>query len=564
MELNAETRSVANVFTLNKKYVVPRFQREYSWQADQLEEFWEDITQQIRVNSGKPAFNEYFIGAVVLVGDDSKSDYLIVDGQQRLTTLTILLRAIVERLNELKETKAAEALHKNVIQGVDHEGNEYFKLINESPKPYFQNEVQALEPQRLNAPKSAEEMLLSDAYQLFRKRVGGFKLKGISDIDAAKALRDQTLDYLKFIQVTAKNEDDAYTIFETLNARGISLSSVDLVKNWIFKNYPNVHPHDNAKEIWSGIRKKVSNFSSLEVFFRHYWNARYAFASDDRLYKSFKDVLKKKQISGPKDFLLELQAAAETYRKIGAPRDSDWRIQKERPVKRSLSLLGQYKVTQPRPFLIALLECRRLNKSIPQTLFVSTVRAIENFHFVFSNVCQERASGLEGKYTRAAKQLYAAGADKTKAENVIKKLLTDLRAKRPDASKIKASLTGIELTDDDASKKQIQTIFHKIEAHRLGTSELEVAGFSLEHIDDHSNGAAWCNQIGNLLPLDEKLNNAIKKGSDFIKKKSAYSKSQLRTVADFLAQNPQGTWGKADADRWCTHVATQLDAATRV
>jgi hypothetical protein len=227
-------------------------------------------------------------------------------------------------------------------------------------------------------------------------------------------------------------------------------------------------------------------------------------------------------------------------------------------------LLGQYKVTQPRPFLIALLECRRLNKSIPQTLFVSTVRAIENFHFVFSNVCQERASGLEGKYTRAAKQLYAAGADKTKAENVIKKLLTDLRAKRPDASKIKASLTGIELTDDDASKKQIQTIFHKIEAHRLGTSELEVAGFSLEHIDDHSNGAAWCNQIGNLLPLDEKLNNAIKKGSDFIKKKSAYSKSQLRTVADFLAQNPQGTWGKADADRWCTHVATQLDAATRV
>lgn len=564
MELNAETRSVANVFTLNKKYVVPRFQREYSWQADQLEEFWEDITQQIRVVSAKPSFNEYFIGAVVLVGDDSKPDYLIVDGQQRLTTLTILLRAIVERLNDLKETKAAEALHKNVIQGVDHEGNDYFKLVNESPKPFFQNEVQALEQQKIGAPKSAEEFLLNDAYQLFRKRVSGFKLKGLSDVDTAKALRDQTLDYLKFIQVTAKNEDDAYTIFETLNARGISLSSVDLVKNWIFKNYSNVHPHDNAKEIWSEIRKKVSKFSSLEVFFRHYWNARYAFASDDRLYKSFKDALKKKQISDPKTFLLELQAAAETYRKIGAPRESDWRILKEKPVRRSLLLLGQYKVTQPRPFLIALLECRRLHKSVPQSLFVSTVRAIENFHFVFSNVCQERASGLEGKYTRAAKQLYAAGTDKVKAEGVIKKLLTDLRAKRPDAAKIKASLGGVELTDDDATKKQIQTIFQKIEGHRLKTSELEVASFSLEHVDDRAISSVWCNQIGNLLPLDEKLNNEIKSGSDFKKKKVEYAKSQLRTVAAFLAQNPQDTWVLADAERWRDDIAAQLEEATRV
>lgn len=565
MELNAETRSVANVFTLNKKYVVPRFQREYSWQTDQLEEFWEDITQQIKVTTtGKPAFNEYFIGAVVLVGDDSKPEYLIVDGQQRLTTLTILLRAIVDRLNELKETKAAEALHKNVIQGVDHEGNQYFKLINESPKPFFQNEVQALEPEKISTPKSAEEKLLGESYQLLKKRVGNFKLKGLSDIDTAKALRDQTLDYLKFIQVTAKNEDDAYTIFETLNARGISLSSVDLVKNWIFKNYPTTHPHDNAKEIWSDIRKKVSKFSSLEVFFRHYWNARYAFASDDRLYKSFKDALKKNQISSPKDFLLELQQAAETYRKIGAPRDSDWKIQKEQPVRSSLLLLGQYKVTQPRPFLIALLECRRLHKSIPQTLFVSTVKAIETFHFVFSNVCQERASGLEGKYTRAAKQLYAAGPDKSKAEEVIKKLIGDLRAKRPNASKIQSSLAKVELTDDDATKKQIQTIFRKIEAHELRTSELEVGTFSLEHIDDQSGHATWRNEIGNLLPLDEKINNEIKPGSGFKKKKGEYCKSELRIVKIFVASNPQDTWDKTNADKWCSDVAHRLDKATTV
>lgn len=73
---------------------------------------------------------------------------------------------------------------------------------------------------------------------------------------------------MKFILVTAKNEDDAYTIFETLNARGLSLTSVDLIKNWIFKNYNQTHPNDNAKDIWSELRRDITTFSDLETFFQ--------------------------------------------------------------------------------------------------------------------------------------------------------------------------------------------------------------------------------------------------------------------------------------------------------
>jgi len=90
MELNAETRSVNEIFSPNKKYIVPRFQREYSWETEEVEEFWEDVTQQISISANKKIKNEeYFIGCIVLVGEDSNPEYLIVDGQQRLTTLTI-------------------------------------------------------------------------------------------------------------------------------------------------------------------------------------------------------------------------------------------------------------------------------------------------------------------------------------------------------------------------------------------------------------------------------------------------------------------------------------------
>ncbi|WP_431018722.1 DUF262 domain-containing protein [Burkholderia cepacia] len=565
MELNAETRSVNEIFSPNKKYIVPRFQREYSWQTEEVEEFWDDVVQQIKLAPGKKIRNEeYFIGCIVLVGEDSRPEYLIVDGQQRLTTLTILLRVIVDRLSELGESTAATALYKNVIEGTDNDGKQYFKLINESPKPFFQNELQALKPSKLKKAETEEETLLLAAFSTLKKKLKEFGIAGLSPIEATKALRDQVLNYLKFILVTAKSEDDAYTIFETLNARGLSLTSVDLIKNWVFKNYNQVHPNDDAKYIWGEIRKSITRFSDLETFFRHYWNSKYAFASDDRLYKSFKDFLKKGVISDAQEFLFQLRDAAELYRKIGAPSELDWKVQKERVIKKSFDLLNQYRVTQVRPFLLALLECRN-KKIIDQSTFTNTVIKLERFHFIFSNLCQDRASGLEGKYTRAAKNLHNAGSNKAAAKDVISDLIYYLQKKRPNPQRISDSVGGLIYTiDNDVNKKTIQTIFSKIETYLHGTQELQVGTFSLEHIEDQSSKRNWIGTIGNLIPLDEDLNNKIKQGSDFKKKKSQYNKSNFKIVEKFVAMNTQSTWAEGDAQKWAQEISSMLDMATEI
>ncbi|MPV70833.1 DUF1524 domain-containing protein [Burkholderia sp. BE17] len=369
---------------------------------------------------------------------------------------------------------------------------------------------------------------------------------------------------MKFILVTAKNEDDAYTIFETLNARGLSLTSVDLIKNWVFKNYNQVHPNDDAKYIWGDIRKSITRFSDLETFFRHYWNSKYAFASDDRLYKSFKDFLKKGVISDAQEFLFQLKDAAELYRKIGAPSELDWKVQKERVIKKSFDLLNQYRVTQVRPFLLALLECRN-KKIIDQSTFTNTVIKLERFHFIFSNLCQDRASGLEGKYTRAAKNLHNAGANKAAAKDVISDLTHYLQKKRPNPQRISDAVGGLVYTsDNDVNKKTIQTIFSKIENYLHGTQELQVGTFSLEHIEDQSSKHHWIGSIGNLIPLDEDLNNKIKQGSDFKKKKSQYNKSNFKIVEKFIEINAQSVWGEGDAGRWAQEISSMLDIATEI
>ena len=402
------------------------------------------------------------------------------------------------------------------------------------------------------------------ASNFFKKKIKEFKIKNLTPVESVKALRGQVLNYLKFILVTAKSEDDAYTIFETLNARGLSLTSVDLIKNWIFKNYDQTHPHDNAKEIWGDLRKSVSRFSDLETFFRHYWNSKYAFASDDRLYKSFKDFVKKGVISDAKTFLLELKEAAAFYRKIGAPNETDWTVQKERVIKRSFDLLNQYRVTQVRPFLLALLECRQ-RKLVDQTTFINTVTSLENFHFIFSNICQDRASGLEGKYTRAAKNLHLAGADKVKVKTVIADLISYLEKKRPNAQRIGDALAELRFTStDDVSKKAIQTVFAKIELSMHGTKEFAIGSFSLEHILDQSSKVAWVGSLGNLIPLDEEVNNKIKDGLTFKQKKSHYKKSNLKIVAEFVRLNAQDIWDKPHATKWAQQLAAMLDAATKL
>lgn len=565
MELNAVTRSVGDIFSLNKRYLVPRFQREYSWGKDEVDEFWEDILQQIKIHlDGKITNEEYFIGCIVLVGEDSKPDFLIVDGQQRLTTLTILLRAIVARLQELGDKPAAKALYENVIEGTDNDGKKYFKLVNESPKPYFQNELQSIKPEGLKKAETEEELLLLSTFNTFTKNLKGLVLNGLSPLDSVKTLRIEVLSYLKFILVTAKNEDDAYTIFETLNARGLSLTSVDLIKNWIFKNFAQTHPNDNAKEIWTSIRTTISEFADLETFFRHYWNSKYSFASDDRLYKSFNDLRKAGRIASARDFLLELKGAALLYRKIGAPIDKDWTVQKEKAVGRSLILINQHKVTQVRPFLLALLECKK-NKTVDQSAFIKIIGNLENFHFIFSRLCQDRASGLEGKYTRAAKNLHLAGSNKTKAKQVLIDLNKYLISKRPNSQRIADAIKDLEFSNSfDGQKKTIQMIFTKIEQYLQETKELKVGEFSLEHIRDQSAKDSWVAGIGNLIPLDENLNNKMASGSSFQKKKTTYQKSSFKLTKHFLSLNPQDTWGAANVKSWEKELGNLIAKATEL
>jgi len=431
MELHAYTRTISDLFSVKRKYVVPRFQREYSWTKEQVSELWEDIVSNIFIEQDSAIrHEEYFIGSLVLVGDDKSSHHLIVDGQQRLTTITILLSVLCDRFLEIKKKNIAEAIYENYIAGKDDNGEYYFKLENETPKPFFQTRIQHITKEQTLTASSREEHVLLASYNDLYTYTAEVSLnehfkKGNVNLtyeEQLKAVRDQVVKYLKVIFITVAEEDEAYTIFETLNARGMNLSFVDLIKNTLFKSLRNTHPDDDAKTKWKNIRHIISSrddVGTIETFMRHWWLARYSYVSAGKLYQSFKSIWKKGKIDA-KQFIKDLSKDADLYIKISSPLNEDFPQQEQLPILNTLKALKVFGVIQHRPFLLSLFRARE-RKLIKQKKLMSTLSFLESFHFVFNAVCSMRASGIDGSYSKAARDLHNAKDPRSasKAINVL-------------------------------------------------------------------------------------------------------------------------------------------------
>ncbi|MEE4082622.1 DUF262 domain-containing protein [Pseudomonas viridiflava] len=568
MELHAYTKNVNEIFSLNKKYVVPRFQREYSWTKEEVGEFWEDVTACISPvrKGGKTLKNEdYFIGSLVLIGDDASFEHSIVDGQQRLTTLTILLRALTEAFNLAGEKNIGQALYNNYIEGTDNDGKSYFKLINETPKPFFQNEIQFIKPEHNSIPSSDEEKLLNETFNFFKTKLEKKSLAaafdGIPYKEALKAIRTQTLNHLKFIYINVKKEDDAYSIFETLNARGMSLSSVDLIKNWIFKNLKRAHPYDNTKSTWKKMGESLRSRQipvDIETFFRHHWNSKYGYSSEDRIYKSFKLLVKSKEIGDPKIFLDALSAEASTYNKICNPLETDWKGQSEKSIYSSLTAMNLFKVTQTRPFLLALVANR---KNINTAHLIQILKSLEHFHFIFTAVCSSRASGLDGKYAKSAKEIRFSES-KSDSKRILNDLIESLIQKLPSETVFTESFSNLWFCKEyEKDKKIIQYLFSKTEAFYQGHNELKLDEFSLEHIQDQYLDGDLMGKIGNLVPLAAKINNSIPESSTLDKKVPHYQKSALKTVSKltkYITDNNIKEWTDEEIESRTSQIAFEL------
>ena len=256
-------------------YKIPRFQRTYSWDRGNIEEFWADV-----VSSGKVG---HFVGSMVLYHGKNGQDLFVVDGQQRLTTITIFLAALRDVFTEVGEPSLAKGV-QGVIERPDINSENRYVLLTETSYPYFQEHVQKQGAADLELKPSEEEKGIQSAYQFarngFRVFVEEVRAKTKSIEAQKKAIRKKlegfrdSLLSIDVIVIQLENEDEAYVVFETLNTRGKDLEPKDLIKNLLTKLLPAKSADvDSTKIKWNGMIQSLSQSAAnldASTYLHHY------------------------------------------------------------------------------------------------------------------------------------------------------------------------------------------------------------------------------------------------------------------------------------------------------
>ncbi|MFN3475790.1 MAG: DUF262 domain-containing protein [Blastomonas sp.] len=512
MKIESQDKRIDELLKGNT-FVIPRFQRAYSWEAEQVNQLWNDLIDNID--------ESYFIGSMV-VYKVGRSAVAVVDGQQRLTTITILLCAIREGFKTLGETDLANGLQAYIEQKNRENKTEYV-LQTETSFPYLQEEVLKNGPADAPYTIGREEEAIERAYRIFKSQITDVVAEYLSvneqpadeNIKDAIAwltsLRDTVFD-LNVILVTLDNEDDAYLIFETLNTRGKDLALSDLLRNHFTKFIKPESGVDQSKLKWGKVLDIISSAPmplDPDTFIVHSWQSRYDFVTKAKAFQKVKQRVVKKNA---KIHLDRFVSDASHWRSI-FDTDFDW-TKTERSASRSLSALRIFKVVQPAPGILSLIRAYR-DGVIRYKVLRDALDKIEKFHFSFNAITSSRSSGgISGMYSSFGRQVF-----ESKESNIVGLAIGELVAKLRDREapevEFDAGFQQVLFTRTHSSQKTlVQYILKKIALYEGQPFIGDTDELTIEHIIPQSSAKiaikeTTIGQLGNLMLVDNKTNEML-------------------------------------------------------
>lgn len=331
---------------------VPPYQRSYAWGERQIETFWFDLRASLV--GGDPL---YFLGTVVISGGVTERA-VVIDGQQRLATTTMLFGAIRDVFKVRNDVARANTIQERYLEwsSLESTGLEARLSLNEQDRPFFENVVIAGN----NVPAATE----AEPESVGRMRSAFLQLATYlrDDVESAgPRWQDRLLAWVGFLDrharvivVRVRDDADAFLIFETLNARGLELSAADLIKNYLFGLSRN--EIEAAQEQWAHLARSIeASASSTEIttFVRHWWASRYGAVRERDLYRKLK--LNVQSHDQARDTLSALSMSAPFYSAILNADHEFWADQREESAAAAAILL-ELGLEQYRPLLLTGLE----------------------------------------------------------------------------------------------------------------------------------------------------------------------------------------------------------------
>ena len=561
--LNTANQTFRQLFGNGLSYHVPPFQRDYSWGDDEWDDLWQDILALFD-EEAEPA---HYMGYLVFQSSDSKR-FDIIDGQQRLTTFSLIVLAGLSCLKDLiesgndsdKNVRRMEQLQRSYIGYVDPVTlMPKSKLeLNRHSNRFYQTYLVPLEilPQRgLNR----SEHQLRKAFHWFKSRIsdqfsadpdGGEKFAG---------MLENLVDRIFFTVICVTDELNAFKVFETLNARGVRLSATDLLKNYLFSliHSPNSHDHELKllEDRWERIIGLLGG-DSFSEFLQVFWNSRHKLVRKADLFKTIRRRIDSREKAF--ELLRDLDNSAGTYSALRDPRDTLWNPQE----RTALEQLLMFNVRQPHAMLMA---CHQVFFEDDRHAFDRILRAVSVISFRYNVICNMQTHDQERLYNDIAQKV--SNGDCSRLSDVF----SALRAVYPQDDTFKTVFASKELrTTDNRNKKVVRYILFELERQLHGRAfDAESATYSLEHILPENAVDDWAfieeskqdrliYRLGNMTLLETRRNREVGNAGYEIKR-NAYQQSDFRITRKIAEHYDLWTEEKIDSrQKQMANVASSI------
>jgi len=529
--LDTNTITLGELLGNGKQYFVPPFQRDYSWNEEQWEDLYEDIK-----SLDEHDFPHY-MGTIVLQSSENKI-FKIVDGQQRITTLSIFIIALIKTIQALVDQNKEVDANKERIEILSRTylGDKNpaslmrtSKLkLNDNNNQFFSRYIIQMQDLKTKRGLNSSDKLLYSALEYFYAKLNN-DIKGKNGSEIASYLTDNIADKLKFIQIKVEDELNAYTLFETLNARGIELTSTDLLKNYIFSQIQVGTDLDLIQKDWNKISSTVG-IKEFPTYLRYYINSKNKIIRKDNLFK----FVKKEVTDSESAFNLveELNELSSFYNALKVPNDDHWNeFGKYKELAKYLKALNLFKVKQQIPLLMAGIN------NFTENNFVDLVKICMVISFRYNIISKLNPNDIEKAYNECAISI-SKGETTTPKEafNILKKIYID-----DEVFKSNFSTTSI---DTGRNKNLVRYILFSIENQLTGQDkDYEDSNATIEHILPENPNESWDEsfsledmdkyvyRLGNYLLLESSINKEIGNNS-YSEKEKEYNKSTFKIASE--------------------------------
>lgn len=497
--MKASERKITKLFSESDTvFSIPVYQRDYNWQEKQCQRLFKDILQ-----TGKnEKVSSYFLGSIVYIHDGiygvGEKEFHVIDGQQRMTTLTLLFLAIYFKLKGTILAKDADKIYNQYVVNPYSEKEIKLKLLPPEENLYILNKISH---NKFNELEAFQDRNMLKNYLFFEK-----ELENLS-FDDMKHLSNG-IEKLIYIDIALeKGKDDPQKIFESLNSTGLDLSQGDLIRNYILMDLERGEQNRIYKEIWIPIENncKVSDGSEITSyvsdFIRDYLTLKTEkISSKPKVFETFKAYYEKEN----DEKLEDMKKYSEAYSYIIKPI-----LEKDKDIQRELDYLKSLDKTVINTFLIGVLKDYKDN-ILEKDELVNILILLQSYlwrRYITekpTNALNKIFQGMYGKISRSGNYY----------ENLVDVLMAE---DFPTDEELESAL---KLKNVYKDKEKLNYVFKKLENYNHNELiDFENEKITIEHIFPQKPNKAWKenysdNELEQMISFKDTISNLTLTGSN--------------------------------------------------